>query len=89
MRIVKISERNLHAHELLGLYVECIEPFSKVRHSGYVYNETKNQLWIKTSKGIKKLLKKSYIFIFNINGVAVKIKGQTILGNPEERIKKI
>lgn len=86
---MKISEKNIHAHELMNLKVKCIDPHARVVHVGYVYNETKNQLWIKSNKGIKKLLKSSYYFVFDLNGKMIKLHGEKISGEPEERVKRL
>jgi|BEDMetMinimDraft_1075159.scaffolds.fasta_scaffold06445_3 RNase P/RNase MRP subunit p29 len=86
---MKISKYNIHAHELMGLYVKCIDKKGKLIHEGIVYNETKNQIWLKRDKMIKKLLKVSYDFIFNYNGQSFKLVGRKLIGEPEERAKKL
>ena len=54
---------------------------------GKVIDETKNTLVIR-GNGIKRIAKKGAIFKFNLDGIAVKIEGKTLIGRPEDRVKK-
>ncbi|MBI4150422.1 ribonuclease P protein subunit [Candidatus Woesearchaeota archaeon] len=58
---------------LLGLY-------------GTIVDETKNTLLIKTSKGVKRVLKDGVTLEFAHE--RIRLKGDHLLGRPEERIKK-
>lgn len=50
-------------------------------------DETMNTLVIR-GNGIKKIAKKDAIFKFNLDGIALKIEGKTLIGRPEDRVKK-
>jgi ribonuclease P protein subunit POP4 len=54
---------------------------------GKVIDETMNTLVIR-GNGIKKIAKKDAIFKFNLDGIALKIEGKTLIGRPEDRVKK-
>lgn len=82
-----ITEKNIVKHELIGLKAEVTEGNSK-GIKGEVVNETKNMIYLKTKKGIKKVQKKNSIFVFIIpSGKKIKVKGKIIEKRPEDRIK--
>jgi len=68
--------------ELIGKYAE-IQYIDKT-FKGTIVDETKNMLYLETSKGIKKFIKKNSIIKIK-NHV---IKGKYITKRPEDRIKK-
>ena len=56
---------------------------------GKVVDETKNMFYIQQHNGkIKKIIKKNAVFEFEIEGKFIKILGNTLIGRPEERVKK-
>jgi len=86
-----ITPRNLVRHELIGLEVEVAESSNRcqVGIKGRVVDESRQMLVIETSKGEKKIEKKSAVFIFKLpSGVRVQVDGKLLVGRPEDRIKK-
>ena len=60
---------------------------SNVNIRGKVVDETMKTLVIQ-STGLKRVAKKDATFKFSLNGVAVKVEGKTLIGRPEDRVKK-
>jgi ribonuclease P protein subunit POP4 len=60
---------------------------SNINIKGKVVDETKNTLIIQ-STGLKRVAKKNATFKFSLDGVAVKVEGKTLIGRPEDRVKK-
>ncbi len=60
---------------------------SNVKIRGKVVDETMKTLVIR-SAGMKRIAKKDAVFKFSLGGVAVKVEGRTLMGRPEDRVKK-
>jgi len=60
---------------------------SNVEIRGKVVDETMKTLVIR-SAGMKRIAKKDAVFKFSLDGVAVKVEGRTLMGRPEDRVKK-
>ncbi|MEM5874319.1 MAG: ribonuclease P protein subunit [Candidatus Aenigmatarchaeota archaeon] len=77
-------------HELIGLNVLVHSSTNKYQKGikGVVIDETYNLLIIETKKGIKKVLKKDCVFVFDFKGYKVKVDGKLLIGRPVDRIKK-
>ncbi len=60
---------------------------SNVEIRGKVVDETMKTLVIR-SAGMKRIAKKDAVFKFSLGGVAVKVEGSTLMGRPEDRVKK-
>ena len=60
---------------------------SNINIRGKVVDETMKTLIIQ-STGLKRVAKKDATFKFSLNGVAVKVEGKTLIGRPEDRVKK-
>ena len=77
---------NLVKKEFIGSYIEVIDSKNKtlVGLKGKVVDETKFTLKINTTKGIKRLIKAHVLLKIDNNLV----KGDKIVGRPEDRIKK-
>ena len=60
---------------------------SNVKLRGKVVDETKNTLVIQ-STGLKRVAKQHATFKFNLDGVTVKVEGKSLIGRPEDRVKK-
>ena len=75
--------------ELVGLEVEVLHDSnpSNVKLRGKVVDETMKTLVIQ-SAGLKRIAKKDAVFKFSLDGVAVKVEGRTLIGRPEDRVKK-
>ena len=60
---------------------------SNINIRGKVVDETKNTLIIQ-STGLKRVAKNNAIFKFSLDDVTVKVEGKTLIGRPEDRVKK-
>jgi ribonuclease P protein subunit POP4 len=60
---------------------------SNVKIRGKVVDETMKTLVIQ-SAGMKRIAKKDAVFKFSLGGKAVKVEGQSLIGRPEDRVKK-
>ena len=60
---------------------------SNINIRGKVVDETKNTLIIQ-STGLKRVAKKHATFKFNLDDVTVKVEGKTLIGRPEDRVRK-
>ncbi len=60
---------------------------SNVKLRGKVVDETMKTLVIQ-STGLKRVAKKDATFKFSLDGTAVKVEGRTLVGRPEDRVKK-
>ncbi len=89
---MKITPSNILQHELIGLRTEVEDSSnSDVKGlCGIVVDETRNMLVIEDEqRKEKKIPKAGNIFVFELNGgVRVRIKGDTLVSRPEDRIKK-
>lgn len=72
--------------ELIGAHVRIAHATAKqlIGLEGTIIDETKNTLKIKTTKGVKTILKKGAF----LNVGQLIIDGSFLVGRPEERIKK-
>jgi ribonuclease P protein subunit POP4 len=85
----KPQASNILIHEIIGLEMEVLEdsnPFNKY-FKGFVADESKNTL---TLAGNKKriIAKKDAVLLLTFDGVTVQIEGKSLLGRPEDRIKR-
>jgi ribonuclease P protein subunit POP4 len=60
---------------------------SNVKLRGKVVDETMKTLVIQ-SAGLKRIAKKDAVFKFSLGGAAVKVEGRSLIGRPEDRVKK-
>ena len=81
--------KKLVKDELIGRTVEIVGSANKanVGLRGRIVDETKNLLVIETSRGLKKVLKKTNTFQISYLGGKITVNGGLLLGAPEERIK--
>ncbi|MBW3004738.1 ribonuclease P protein subunit [Candidatus Woesearchaeota archaeon] len=81
--------KKLVKDELIGRTVEIIGSANaaNIGICGRIADETKHLLVIETSKGLKKVLKKTSTFQITYLGEKVTLKGELLFGAPEERIK--
>ncbi len=90
--MTKITPFNIVQHELIGLYARVVESSNKflVGIEGLVIDETRNMLVILHQERPKKVPKSVCVFEFILpEGVKVRVKGQLLIGSPEDRIKKV
>ncbi len=89
---MKRTPKNIFYHELIGLRVKVIKHTdeSLIDLEGRIVYETKNFLIIASKGGLKKVSKKSGVFLLTLSdGVKVEVKGEKILARPEDRVKLI
>lgn len=60
---------------------------ANVHIRGEVIDETMKTLVIRGNRTWR-IAKKDAVFKFNLDGVAVKVEGKTLIGRPEDRVKK-
>jgi len=78
--------------EFLGLELTVVKSlnYNTVGITGKVINETRNTFTISQNGEQKVLIKDTSVFGFIMtDGTVVEIDGKTIMGRPEDRIKKI
>ncbi len=82
--------RDIPRLEFIGKELEVIEADnpSLVGIKGKVIDETKNMLIIEKNNETKKLVKKQVTIKVKIEEKEIIIKGETLQGRPEERLKK-
>ena len=83
---------NLIFHELIGLevHVKSHTDSSLTGLKGKVVDETKNMLIVESRNGkVEKIPKFGGIFVFKLSDtVSVEVRGDLIVGRPEERLKR-
>jgi len=86
------TKSNLIYHELIGLrvHVKFHTDKSLTNIKGKVVDETKNMFVILTDEGREKRVPKfGGVFVFKLSDtVSVEVRGDLIVGRPEERLKK-
>ena len=82
---MKIKERDIAKHELIGLKTEIIDSKNKdnIGIKGQIIDETKNTITIEQNNKTKRLFKNNITLKINNQ----KIKGTSLKGRPKERIK--
>lgn len=78
-------------HEFIGLRAKVVNSSNPndVGIEGKVINETRNTFIINHGNKNKTIAKNTAVFHFTLsNGTTVEINGKTIVGRPEDRIKK-
>lgn len=87
---MKRSRRNIYYHELIGLRVKVIDHLnpSCIGLEGIIKWETKNTIVIETIKGERKIIKKDAVLLLTLPEGNVVVRGEHIIGRPEERAKK-
>lgn len=90
---MKHSVRNIFFHELIGLSIEVIDyPDRKIIGlKGRIVDETRKTLLVELNTGrLVRVFKENCIFKITIpSGKTVLIRGFEVMGNPEDRLKKI
>ena len=85
-----VTAENLVRHELIGLdaKISDVNNNSQKKIKGKIVDETRNTLTL-NQKGIdKKIAKGEASFIFNLGANLVEVEGKTLIGRPEDRVKK-
>ena len=85
-----VTADNITRHELIGLETKISGAINNCQRNihGTVVDETRNTLTI-SYKGIDKMVAKGEAsFVFNLGGTLVEVEGKTLIGRPEDRVKK-
>ncbi|MSR85804.1 ribonuclease P protein component 1 [Candidatus Woesearchaeota archaeon] len=84
------SPTNIVRHEFIGLDVVVVDAENKtlIGIKGEIVDETKNTFVIETEHGEKSVLKKGASFQVSVQNQDIIIKGDILVGRPEDRIKK-
>jgi ribonuclease P protein subunit POP4 len=85
------SPRSLSRHELIGLLVavesDCCAAYAGI--TGQVVDETKNLLVVSDGRRRRRIPKGAAAFRFTLHDHSTcLLEGKTILGRPEDRVKK-
>jgi ribonuclease P protein subunit POP4 len=88
--MIPLSFHNVLKHELVGLDTEIIDDSNKSNISirGKIIGETKNMITIEQHGCQKMVSKKNAVFLVKLPKYNVKIRGEWIVGRPEDRTKK-
>lgn len=87
-----VKPQDIVRHELIGMDVTIADSTNKeiIGTSGKIVDETRNTLTIDTPTGTGTFGKAESVFIFNLpSGERVRVKGDLLLGRPEDRVKKV
>ncbi len=84
------SPTNIARHEFIGLDVVVVDAQNKnlIGIEGEIVDETRNTFILETKQGEKKVLKKGTSFKVTLDTQEIIIKGDILVGRPEDRIKK-
>ncbi len=85
-----VTADNITRHELIGLdaRISGANNKSQNRIKGLITAETRNTLTISHGKKEKTVAKEGASFIFNLGDTSVEVEGKTLIGRPEDRVKK-
>ncbi|MFH0889652.1 MAG: ribonuclease P protein subunit [Candidatus Aenigmatarchaeota archaeon] len=83
-----IKPSNIIRHEIIGLQCTACPKSTGTAINGIVLDETRNTFTLTTPKGKKTVIKEKYRFNFTIPDGIVKVDGATLVGRPQDRIKK-
>lgn len=80
---------NILMHEIIGLKVKVLKDSNPCnKHvEGILVNESKNTFTVKGDKN-RIIAKKDSVLLITINGNPLQIEGKSLLGRPEDRIKR-
>jgi ribonuclease P protein subunit POP4 len=76
-------------HEIIGLKVKVLKDSNPCNKNveGILVNESKNTFTVKGDKN-RIIAKKDSVLLITINGNPLQIEGKSLLGRPEDRIKR-
>ena len=88
--MVSLNRHNILKHELVGLDTEIIDDsnISNISIGGKIIGETKNMIMIEQHGSQKMVPKKNAVFLVKLPKFQVNIRGEWIIGRPEDRVKK-
>lgn len=85
-----VSADNIARHEFIGLEASISGASNSCQRKikGLIIAETRNTLTLSQGKKEKTVAKGEASFIFNLAGTLVEVEGKTLIGRPEDRVKK-
>ncbi len=85
-----VSADNIARHELIGLEarISGASNSNQRKIKGLIIEETRNTLTFGQGKKERTVAKGEASFIFNLDGTLVEVEGKTLIGRPEDRVKK-
>ncbi len=88
--MISPSANYLLRHEIIGLGMSISRScnISQEKIKGIIVDETRNTLLVKQNNSIKRVAKGCSSFMFNLGGTLVEVEGNTLIGRPEDRVKK-
>jgi len=88
--VTPVSADNITRHELIGLdaRVSGASNQNQKKIKGLIIAETRNTLTLSQGKKERTVAKGEASFIFNLAGTLVEVEGKTLIGRPEDRVKK-
>jgi len=88
--VTPVSADNVARHELIGLEarISGASNQNQKKIKGLIIAETRNTLTLSQGKNEKTVAKGEASFIFNLAGTLVEVEGKTLIGRPEDRVKK-
>ncbi|MEM1874253.1 MAG: ribonuclease P protein subunit [Candidatus Hadarchaeales archaeon] len=82
---MKISEKDIAKHELIGLKVKILTSScrSLIGLEGKIIDESKKMIVLETKNGPKKIPKETSVFFLTLpDGKEIKLEGRRIVGRP-------
>jgi ribonuclease P protein subunit POP4 len=88
--VTPVTADNITRHELIGLDAKISGASNKSQNriKGLITEETRNTLTISHGKKERIVAKDEASFIFNLGDTSVEVEGKTLIGRPEDRVKK-
>lgn len=85
-----VTAENIARHELIGLDAKISGASNKSQNriKGLITAETRNTITISHGKKELTVAKNDASFIFNLGDTSVEVEGKTLIGRPEDRVKK-
>jgi ribonuclease P protein subunit POP4 len=88
--LTPINSENITRHELIGLdtRISKVSNRSQKTIEGKIVDETRNTVTLRHRGADKTIAKGEASFIFNLDGTFLEVEGKTLIGRPEDRVKK-
>jgi ribonuclease P protein subunit POP4 len=88
--VTPVTADNITRHELIGLDAKISGASNKSQNriKGLIIAETRNTLTICHDRKEITVAKDGVSFIFNLGNTSVEVEGKTLIGRPEDRVKK-
>jgi len=88
--VTPVTADNLTRHELIGLdaMISGASNKNQKKIKGLITAETRNTIKISHNNKEITVAKDTVSFIFNLGDIPVEVEGKTLIGRPEDRVKK-